>query len=301
MDKYMEKSIVLEIQRMATENKEDISDLLRKAFLVATKLKLTDFRDWVDKELNGYRKGPVPEYRGVKAKVWLKNPYHGLIPVVFQSKEIANVVCNIYIRDPIGNLVSILEKQSKGMSDPIYPLTPEQEHFLITHQDGIHLPPIRTVSVSALSTIIDIVRTQILNWSLKLEEKGVHGKGMTFSNDEREIAVANKEINIQNFQGVLGDVNNSSLTQNLNMSIKANDFDSLKSFLLSAGLNEDDVVELEDLIQIDPKPVAKNKFGDKVSGWMGKMLTKAANGSWQISAGAAGNLLAQAISAYYGF
>jgi len=198
----MKKSIVLEMQRMATEKKEDISDLLRKALLVATKLKLNDFRDWVDKELNGYRKGPVPEYRELKATVRLKNPYHGLIPVVFPNKEIANVVCNIYVRDPIGNLVSILENQTKDKSDPIYPLTPEQEHFLISHQDGMGLPPIRTVSASALYTIIDIVRTQILEWSLKLEEKGILGKGMTFSNDEREIAVSSQEINIHNFQGV---------------------------------------------------------------------------------------------------
>ena len=94
---------------MATEKKEDISDLLRKALLVATKLKLHDFRSWVDKELNGYRKGSVPEYRKLTATVRLKNPYHGLIPVVFPTQEIADVVCNVQVRDPIGNLVSILK------------------------------------------------------------------------------------------------------------------------------------------------------------------------------------------------
>ena len=43
MGTIMKKSIVLEIQRMATEKKEDISDLLRKALLVASKRKLNDF------------------------------------------------------------------------------------------------------------------------------------------------------------------------------------------------------------------------------------------------------------------
>ncbi len=285
---------------MATEKKEDISDLLRKALLVATKLKLYDFRSWIDKELNGYRKGPVPEYRKLKATVRLKNPYHGLIPVVFPTRKIADVVCNIQVRDPIGNLVSILENQTSDMSDPIYPLTPEQEHFLISHQGGMGLPPIRTVSSSALSTIIDLVRTQILEWSLKLEEQGILGKGLTFSNDEKEIAVSSQGINIQNFQGVLGDVSNSTLTQDLNMKIETHNFDSLKSFLLSEGLSGTDLSELKHAIQHDPEPDTKGKFGDKVSSWMGRMLTKAANGSWQVSAATAGNLLAQAIGAYYG-
>lgn len=241
-----------------------------------------------------------PNIENLKQPYGLKTPFHGLIPVVFPTQEIADVVCNIQVRDPIGNLVSILENQTSEMSDPIYPLTPEQEHFLISHQGDMGLPPIRTVSSSALSTIIDLVRTQILDWSLKLEEQGILGKGLTFSNDEKEIAVSSQGINIQNFQGVLGDVSNSTLTQDLNMKIETHNFDSLKSFLLSEGLSDTDLSELKHAIQHDPEPDTKGKFGDKVSSWMGRMLTKAANGSWQVSAAAAGNLLAQAIGAYYG-
>jgi len=297
----MKKSIVLEIQKLATENIHDISDLLRKALVVATKLKLNDFRAWIENELNGYRKDPVPEYRKVRATVRLRNPYHGLIPIVFQDQEISDVFRNIEVRDPIGNLVSILEKQTNSKSDPIYPLTPEQESFLIKQQDGPILPPIRTVSSSAIATIIDSVRTQILEWSLKLEDKGILGTGMTFSEDEKEIAVSSPGINIQNFQGVLGNITNSTLTQHLEMTVKTNDYESLKSFLLSTGLSNDDLLDLESVIQTDPRPNTKGKFGKGVSAWMGKMLTKAANGSWQVSAAAAGNLLAQAIGAYYGF
>lgn len=296
----MEKSIVLEIQKLATEKKDDISDLLRKALLLATKLKLDDFRRWVENELNGYRNDPVPEYRKAKATVRLRNPYHGLIPVVFPNQEIADVFCSIEVRDPAGNLVSILEKQSDDKSDPIYPLTPEQEHFLIKQQQGLGLPPIRTVSSSAIATIIDSVRTQILEWSLKLEAKGILGKGMTFSQDEKEMAVASQEINITNFQGVLGNVTNSTLSQNLKINVKAHDYGSLKAFLLSIGLSENDLNDLEKAIRSDPIAKTKNKFGKKVSSWMGRMLAKAANGSWRVSAAAAGNLLAQAIGAYYG-
>ncbi|MDD5168158.1 MAG: hypothetical protein PHN75_05030 [Syntrophales bacterium] len=297
----MQKSIILEIQKLATEKNQDISDLLRKALLVASKLKLTDFRAWIENELNGYQNGPVPEYRKLRATVRLKNPYHGLIPVFFPTAEMADIFCNIHIRDPIGNLVSILEKQGAGKSDPIYPLTPEQELFLVNHQDSLGLPPIRTVSSSKLATIIDLVRTKVLDWSLSLEEKGILGQGLTFSEDEKKMAVSSPSINIQNFQGVLGDVTNSTLSQDLNMTVKTNDYDSLESFLLSTGVSRNDLADLKNAIYEDPKPITRDRLGDRVSAWMGRMLTKAANGSWQISVATAGNLLAQAIGAYYGF
>ena len=51
-------SLVLEIQRLATDRGNDISDLLRKCLMVAAKLKLNEFRTWVDSELNGYTKVP---------------------------------------------------------------------------------------------------------------------------------------------------------------------------------------------------------------------------------------------------
>ena len=185
----MKKSIVLEIQSLATDSQQDIADLLRKALLVATKLKLEDFKNWISKELDGYREGKVPKYREARASVYLKNPYHGLIPVYFDTEEIADVFCNIDIRDPIGNIVSILSKQDNSKTGPIYPLTPAQVNFLLSQQDGLNIPPVRTISSSALATILDAVRTNILEWSLKLEEKGILGEGMTFSQQEKELAI----------------------------------------------------------------------------------------------------------------
>ena len=84
------------------------------------------------------------------------------------------------------------------------------------------------------------------------------------------------------------------------MKINSNDFKSLKKYLLSIGVQNGDIDELEDAISNDKPPKLKGSFGEKVSHWMGKMITKAATGSWQVGVGAAGNLLAKAISLYYG-
>lgn len=296
----MKQSLVLEIQRFALDNTCDLSDLLRKALVVATKLRLDEFKDWVSKELNGYLKGEVPKYREVKASIYLKNPYRGLIPFIFTNEENANVFCNITVRDPISNIVSILSKLDDSTTGPIYPFTPQEELYLLKQQDGLDMPPVRTLSKSALPTIVDAVRTNILEWSLKLEEEGILGEDMTFSQEERNLASKSHGIHIENFQGIIGNVENSFVTQNLEMKINKNDFESLKKYLLSVGIQDADIAKLQDAISNDQPPNSKGNFGDKVSEWIGRMITNAATGTWQIGVAVAGNLLTQAICLYYG-
>jgi hypothetical protein len=41
-------------------------------------------------------------------------------------------------------------------------------------------------------------------------------------------------------------------------------------------------------------------FGPNVAAWMGKMVGKAAEGSWEIATSAAGSVLGKALARYYG-
>lgn len=57
------KSIVLELQQLASEDTFPITSLLRKALIVTTKLNLDDFKKWINNELNGYEKtDEIPKY-----------------------------------------------------------------------------------------------------------------------------------------------------------------------------------------------------------------------------------------------
>ena len=60
-------SIVLELQKETLDETISIESLLRKAYLVAKKLKLKDFEEWINKEQNGYN-GQIPEYRNVRGE-----------------------------------------------------------------------------------------------------------------------------------------------------------------------------------------------------------------------------------------
>lgn len=47
--------IVIELQHEALKSDFDIMNLLRNAYLVARKLKLQEFEEWIKDELNGYK------------------------------------------------------------------------------------------------------------------------------------------------------------------------------------------------------------------------------------------------------
>lgn len=292
-------SIILELQSLATDRKNDITDLLRKALLVASKLNLDEFKAWVNHELHGYKGNDVPEYRKASSEIKFKNPYHGLIPMVISDQSLSDILTSVDISDPIESLQNLLN--SKGGSSLTMALSSTQQSLLMELQGPqTQFPAVRIIGRNQIAAIVDAVRTTILEWALQLESEGILGDGISFSEKEREKAVASSNINIENFQGILGDVNHSDVDQNLNLTINKNDFESLSNFLKSQGVTPDDLKELESAINDDPPPNKPGTFGSKVSGWVGKMIGKASSGSWSISIGAAGNLLAAAISKFYG-
>ncbi|WFF83320.1 hypothetical protein [Delftia tsuruhatensis] len=107
-------------------------------------------------------------------------------------------------------------------------------------------------------------------------------------------------INIQNFQGILGDISGSTIQQTLNMGLSASDLEGLLTHLRKHNVGEPELTELKLAIEADPKPTSPGAFGERVSLWIGKMLSLSASGAWAVSLGTASNLLSSAIATYYG-
>jgi len=53
---------------------------------------------------------------------------------------------------------------------------------------NVPAPPFLIIQRNRLIGILDTVRTTILEWSLKLEEDGIIGEGMSFSPQEKAMA-----------------------------------------------------------------------------------------------------------------
>lgn len=82
--------------------------------------------------------------------------------------------------------------------------------------------------------------------------------------------------------------------------VTTNDLSTLERVLSANSVSRQDITELEVALEEDPPPTSPSRFGPKVSAWLSKMVGKACDGSWGISVGAAGKLLADAITRYYG-
>ncbi len=294
--------LVLQLQYLAQKTDSDIEELLRRAKLVAMKLNLSDFEHWCDSELMGYTCDidELPQYRTTTGRLYVHNPYNGLVPFHLEDDEAYRVITTVPLTESVGEYVNLISKETQGLH---IQLPKPALDFLYNAQYKTHgyaLEPRLKLEVTQVMSILTYVRNNIFNWSVNLEKSGILGEGMQFTIEEKQKAMTTTNYNIGNMQGIAGNVQDSSVTQTNQMIVNQMDLSTLLSTLKSQGINEKDLHELQVALSEDQKPITKDNFGVKVSKWYGKMISKAADGSWQIAIGAAANLLTQSLNSYYG-
>jgi len=230
----MSASVVIELQRDALDRNVPVTDLLRKALVVARKLKITELEVWINKELSGYVDAEdIPDYRMIRGQVKGWNPYHGWQPIVFSDAEIENMLSETQNPQAISEIESLIsnKKDSGGTLQMPFPShVQEKICHAIRHSTEITL----IVQRPALVRIVDAVRTIVLNWALKLEEDGILGEGLSFTVSEKE-EVSKHSYNINNFYGsvhgsqIAQGSSHSSHTGNNSGRIKINTYGSRRS------------------------------------------------------------------------
>lgn len=192
--------LVLELQQDALDTRVSVADLLRKTLVVAQKLKVPELREWVGWELNGYETDDsIPEYRHIGGVLKALNPLNGWIPVLLDDR-IMEMVTRRKIGQPLPELEATI--RSVGNTGMFHlPFAPSQQRLLMEMtgydwQFALHLPE------GSLVGIINGVRNAVLNWALQLEEQGVIGEGMTFTEKERQVAASLPPV--VNYYGSVG-------------------------------------------------------------------------------------------------
>ncbi len=197
-------SLVLEIQRDALDPSVSVLTLLRKALVVARKLGLQEFQNWIELELGGYiEKESLPSYRYVQGQLKGWNPYHGWQPVIAgdaETIEFHEELCDYPVGQPISELIDLVKnRDNRSMLHARLP--GELEAFLVASLGGRTKVQLR-ISSAGIAGILEAVRDAILRWALKLEEDGILGEGMTFSQQEKSVATnPNYQVFIENIVG----------------------------------------------------------------------------------------------------
>ena len=193
---------------LASDPNSDIEELLNKALLVASKLKIKKFKKWCEVELAGYDKDNLPDYRKFNGQLKVFNPYHGLQPFIIPD-EYNSIVTHVDMYDSIGQIQNLLKQDNSHF---IKTLSNKQKIALMRLQDDyVQLEPRVIIYPSQLLAIITKVRNSILRWSIELEEEGILGQGFKFTEKEKEVAMSVNNYHIQNMQGVVGSINESTI------------------------------------------------------------------------------------------
>ncbi len=200
-------SIVLELQKETLKSSVNITDLLRKALIVARKLNIKEFQNWIELELNGYSgSSKIPEYRTVKGEVKYWNPIRGWIPAIIEDMDLVEQLSKRTINQPIGEIETILKTDDNSTRFEI-PFPKNLEFALM--KGNLPLRPSLLIERAQCHSILDAVRNIILEWTLRLEENNILGEDMTFSRDEKRVA-ATITYNIKNF---ISQMTNSQIQQ----------------------------------------------------------------------------------------
>ncbi|WP_367165976.1 hypothetical protein [Kosakonia cowanii] len=295
----MNEPMVIRFQRMAMSNETTTPDLLRMAKAIAVKLQLKDVCEWIDYELNGYPpKVTVPDYRITRGKLLGRNPQRGLIPMEVSNAKQEEKLSTVHIGAPVSELAMAYSMPNAIMD---FPFSSEFSNSLQLNQpEFLRFPILRRIGQTKMLNVVEQVRNRLLDWSLALEQQGILGENLQFSQQDKNRAPMttnhfNFNGNINN-AGVIGADNHDFKQQNT-LQITAGDFDALRACLESMGFAPADVQELKTVLDSEPAPAVSDRVLPKVYAWLGRAGERVLDTGLEKAAPAA----IEAISKYLGF
>ena len=160
----------------------------------------------------------------------------------------------------------------------------------------------RQISRGSIAGLLDTVRNRILGFVLDVEAEAPDAGEVGLSNrpvsEERISQIFNTTIIEGNVANLAA--GSQTISHETHIVVVRDDLDSLKKYLMSHGVDECDLEELEDCVREDAESGAEDVLGDKVGTWIRKMINKAAKGTWDITTSLATKLLTEAFLTYYG-
>lgn len=184
----MVKSLVIELQSDAVNPDVPIAELLRKGLIVASKLNVSDISDWISAELNGYagRSEALPGYRKLIGNLHGQDDFGSWLPVQIQHAESRGLLSTILITNSLAELAELEHSKSNTFMMAVADVVERELRKLFAGEAIVRFS--NEINKYQIQGILDQTRNTILQWALALEEKGIIGEGLSFSNDEMNSA-----------------------------------------------------------------------------------------------------------------
>ena len=290
------------IDDVATES-TSLNSVLLKTKVLASKLESTEVKTWVDKEINGYKDGSeVPDYRKVSGilkgvvtnGLYVQNDVS--LVASHLGKELHERLTRPAIRNGISSLEKVINSNEKQGSVLSLPVPPEMYPKLSkVYLNDYHVQQAYVeFDVGSIADLLTAIRSRLIDFLLGI-------KNLDSSPEETnsfEVTRIFQTTIIGSHNTVLAGDSNTQIVHN---QVVKNDIESLKEVFREANLDDDDIAEITAILQEEEPDSENQEYGPRVKGWLKKMMNKAIDGYWKISTSAAGRVLGDAISSYYGF
>jgi hypothetical protein len=264
-------------------------------------------QDWVLCESNGYPDDvEVPTYRiwPLEVKGHFAGPFgsgirNAPIPWACLPDKARGLYANYKYRQSIASIEESLRRTKSGaVSLATGDLAVALGTEVYQHQNCVQAWA--EFSVGNLIELLNAVRNRILDFTLAVwKEAPTAGNEPNRASPGIADARVTQIFNTTVYGGaaqLVGNAHHSAVSMN----VSKNDFESLATALREHAVGDQDIASLQHAIRDDGRITQPGRFGGKVSAWIAGMMKKAAEGSWAIGLEAAGNLLAQAITKFYG-
>ena len=297
-DNPREMGLLKQIQDLATSSSYSLTDVLRNGLVLASLLRNDDLREWLKHELDGYPTlGSVPSYRVIGASVAgnfgdeIGRRVTGYrFPTETYPPEVRDQVEKVYLTFGVRELERMIEGNDDYLRLSLPANMPLPSPFLdlqayeVWHQ--FHR--------SALEQVLDSVRTRLLELVLDLGERFPEMKKdeESISNADRAAAASVVNLHVSGSQNVIAA--GTHFVQSAHLQVKEGDLEMLVRALESEGVPTEDTKELKTAIEADGIP-EKKALGPKVAAWVGRMTTKAVEGTIAVAPG----LLVELVKKYY--
>jgi hypothetical protein len=302
-------SLLKEIQDGAVDAKIDVTQVLRKCRVLASRLHHDELKSWVQKELDGYPNGmDVPDYRMKPchskghfvgfAGAQLKN---APIPTQNLPEQLQREITKVRFRESISALENLAATGDRDSFGSQWPPELVQAYAGAFYEDMELIQAVQVVPRNAIVSVIETVRNRVLNFALEIEAANPSAGEA----DPGSIPLPERVVNqiFNNYiTGNVANIASGSGTFHLSsaFNIARGDDDALKRALASLGVSHTDSNELAKAIKADSPLAIGEGFGPRVSKWLRSLVTKAARGGLKVTADVATQAVTALIKSYCG-
>lgn len=302
-------TLLQQIINDAIDSRGDIAGLLRRCRILAQRLNVNEFKQWVMLELEGYPgEALLPDYRVIETPLILgefagafgRRIKNGQVPLSSIPAKLKNPLTKLSFYEGVG---AISERVRKSSGELRVPWPAEVLRHIgqgDIYEDMYLIQALRIVGVSSISGVLDQVRNRVLEFALELESRNPEAGEAIMSTPK----IPADQVRTIFHTTIKGDVQNLAqgsdhFTQNAQGKVLSGDMRSLQNALSDLGIGEDDFRDLKAAIEVDGQS-SPNELGPSVKGWLGHIAIKASEGVVNIASAAGVTAVTEAIKGYFG-